>query len=150
MYVVYTHAEDGQMDTHVCFHTGQLHRHPLDPLSPQALGPLSPPLFILCQDLLCQPWAWASPRAAINVIDILSISRKKIRVLKIYSTPHKILSYFFFMVGSKIGKINSLKPITLSAECVLEAEGAELRPQAPCVEECGSSLATGPFSLTLD
>lgn len=50
------------------------------------------------------------------------------------------------MVGSKIGKINSLKPITLSAECVLEAEGAELGPGAPCVEQRGSSLATGPFS----
>jgi hypothetical protein len=147
MYVVGAHV-----DRHIrgCFHTGQLHRYHAGPLSPQALGPLSPPLFVLCQDLLCQQWAWASPHAAINVIDILSISRKKIRVLKIYSTPHKILSYFFFMVGSKIGKINSLKPITLSAECVLEAEGAELGPRAPCVEECGSSLATGPFSPTLD
>lgn len=48
------------------------------------------------------------------------------QVLKIYSTPHKILPYFFFMVGSKIGKINSLRPIPLSARVFWRRTDAEL------------------------
>lgn len=50
---------------------------PPGPSEPTGPGTPESPLFILCQDLLCQQWAWAFPHAAINVIDILSISRKK-------------------------------------------------------------------------
>jgi hypothetical protein len=49
------------------------------------------------------------------------------------------------MVGSKIGKINSLKPITLNAECVLEAGGAE--PGAESSLADSSVVPSWPWGL---